>query len=114
LTTRQDPQEISCLILKNALHFTNQNDAQLVVVGQAYWNPNSRKYNTDQDLRTFLKCASDLGIPNLNIDESLEKIFYQDFNRYQSLFIRGGHMTNQGNLYVSQQVERLLEDGKSK
>lgn len=104
LRTQQDYLEISCLLLKKILRFTEKSGVRLVVVGQAYWNPHSQRYARDKDIESFLKCASNLSVPHLNFDSSLEGIFYEDSNRYQSLFFPGTHMTNQGNLIVAKEI----------
>ncbi|NBX68921.1 MAG: hypothetical protein EBR01_08170 [Proteobacteria bacterium] len=108
LRTQQDYLEISCLLLKKILRFTEKSGVRLVVVGQAYWNPHGQRYARDKDIEAFLKCASNLSVPHLNFDSSLEGIFYEDSNRYQSLFFLGTHMTNQGNLVVAQEINQAF------
>jgi hypothetical protein len=97
--------QIACALMERFSILEKRYGTKMVVMAQY---PQRVEPQARQDALGVLGCATDQGIPVIDLFEPLKRILQADPSRYGRLY--WGHMSAKGNQFVAEEVAKFLEE----
>jgi hypothetical protein len=104
--TSHDNQEVSRILIRKISEMANREGFKLVLLRQDFFQPLNKRhplYQSDSALDSLTLWIKSQGLNMVDLNPVLKSLFETNQRKYRSLFLPG-HMTNQGNLFVAQEL----------
>jgi len=100
--TPHKSDEVSQVIIKKISELAKEKGFKLLIVRQDFFQRNF-EYQTDLAQERVVAWCKEQGLLLVDLHPKLKQLFYENTEKYRSFFLPS-HMTNQGNLFVAQEI----------
>ncbi|NDC24618.1 MAG: hypothetical protein EB078_12775, partial [Proteobacteria bacterium] len=100
--TPHKSDEVSQVIIKKISELAKEKGFKLLIVRQDFFQRNF-EYQTDLAQERVVAWCKEQGLLLVDLQPKLKQLFYENTEKYRSFFLPS-HMTNQGNLFVAQEI----------